>query len=326
MKAIVYTQYGSPDVLQLKEVEKPTPKADEVLIKVHAATVTAGDCNVRGFTFVPPGFGPVPRLMFGLRKPRKPTLGTEVSGEVEAVGSAVTLFKPGDQVFGISSMTFGAYAEYVCRSEKGALALKPANMTYEEAAAVPFGGLTALYFLRDKARLQKGQNILIIGASGGVGTYAVQLAKYYGAEVTGVCSTRNLDLVKSLGADHVIDYSHEDFAQNGKTYDVMVDTVPGKTSFARCKGSLTPNGLYLAVAGGSREMGQMLWTSIRGGKKVVSGTGGEHKQDLVFLQKLVEAGHITAFIDKRYPLEETAEAHRYVDTGHKRGNVVITVS
>lgn len=325
MKAIVYTEYGSPDVLHLQEVEKPTPKADEVLIKVHAATVTAGDCNVRGFTFVPPGFGPLPRLMFGLRKPRKPILGTEVSGEVEAVGSAVTLFKPGDQVFGIDSSTFGAYAEYVCRSERKALATKPAQMTYEEAAAVPFGGLTALYFLRDKARLQKGQKVLIIGASGGVGMYTIQLAKYYGAEVTGVCSTRNLDVVKSLGADYVIDYTQEDFTQNRKTYDVIVDTVPGKTSFSRCKGSLTPNGLYLAVAGGLREMGQMLWTSIRGGKKVISGTGGEHKQDLIFLKELAETGHIKAFIDKCYPLEQTAEAHRYVDTGRKRGNVIITV-
>ena len=326
MKAIICTQYGSPDVLHLQEVEKPTPKADDVLIKVHAATVTAGDCNVRGFTFVPPGFGPLPRLMFGLRKPRKPILGTEVSGEVEAVGSAVTRFKPGDQVFGIGSTTFGAYAEYVCRSEKGALALKPAHLTYEEAAAVPFGGLTALYFLRDKAGLQTGQKILIIGASGGVGTYTVQLAKYYGAEVTGVCSTRNMEMVKSLGADYVIDYTQEDFTQNGKTYDVIVDIVPGKTSFARCKGSLTPDGLYLAVAGGLREMGQMLWTSIRGGKKVNSGTGGEHQEDLIFLKELVEAGHIKAFIDRCYPLEQTAEAHRYVDTGHKRGNVVITVS
>ena len=326
MKAIIYTEYGSPDVLHLEEVDKPTPKADEVLIKVHAATVTAGDANMRGFTFVPPGFGPLPRLMFGLRKPRKPILGTEVSGDVEAVGSAVTLFKPGDQVFGIGSMTVGAYAEYVCRSEKGALALKPANMTYEEAAAVPFGGLTALYFLRDKAKVQEGQKVLIIGASGGVGTYAVQLAKYYGAEVTGVCSTRNLDLVTALGADRVIDYTHEDFTQNDKLYDVIVDTVPGKASFARCKGSLTPTGLYLAVAGGPREMGQTLWTSIRGGKKVIGGTGGVHKQDLMFLKELVEAGHIKAYIDKCYPLEQTAEAHRYVDTGRKRGNVVITVA
>ena len=301
MKAIIYTEYGSPDVLHLQEVEKPTPKADEVLIKVYVATVTAGDVNMRGFTFVPPGFGPLPRLMFGLRKPRKPILGTEVAGEVEAVGSAVTLFKPGDQVFGIGSTTVGAYAEYVCRSEKGALALKPANMTYEEAAAVPFGGLTALYFLRDKARLQKGQKILIVGASGGVGTYAVQLARYYGAEVTGACSTRNLDLVTSLGADYVIDYTQEDFTHNGKTYDVIMDTVPGKASFARSKGSLTPTGLYLAVAGGPREMGQTVWTSLRGGKKVISGTGGEHKPDLIFLKELVEAGHIKAHIDKRYP-------------------------
>ena len=325
MKAIIYTEYGSPDVLHLQEIEKPIPKADEVLIKVHAATVTAGDVNMRGFTFVPPGFGPLPRLMFGLRKPRRHILGIEAAGEVEAVGSAVTLFRPGDQVFGSNAMRVGAYAEYVCWPETRALALKPANMTYEEAAAVPFGGSTALYFLRDKAKLQKGQQILIIGASGGVGTSVVQLAKYYGAEVTGVCSTGNVDLVKSLGADYVVDYTQEDFTRNRKTYDVILDTVCGKTSFAPCKGSLKANGLYLAVAGGLREMEQMLWTSIRGGKKVISGTGGENNKDLNVLKDLVEAGHLKSYIDKCYPLEQTAEAHRYVDTGRKRGNVVITV-
>ena len=325
MKAIVYTEYGPPDVLHLQEVEKPTPKANEVLIKVHAATVTAGDCNMRGFTFVPPGFGFLPHLMFGLRKPRKPILGVEVAGEIEAVGSAVTLFKPGDQVFGSNAMRLGAYAEYVCWPENRALALKPANLTYQEAAALSFGGLAALYFLRDKAKLQKGQQILIIGASGGVGTSMVQIAKYHGAEVTGVCSTKNLDLVKSLGADYVVDYTQEDVTKNGKTYDVIADTVCGKASFARYKGSLKPNGLYLAVAGGLREMGQTLWTSRRGGKKVISGMGGEHNKDLDFLKELAEAGHLKPFIDQSYPLEQTADAHRHADTGRKRGNVVIKV-
>jgi len=325
MKAIVYTKYGSPDVLHFKEVEKPAPSDDEVLVRVHAATVTAGDVNVRGFTFVPPGFGPLPRLMFGLRKPKRTILGTELAGEIETVGKDVKLFKKGDQVFGIGSEIFGAYAEYACRPEKGALALKPANLTYDEAAAVPFGAGTALYFLRDMAKLQRGQKILVNGASGGVGVYAVQLAKYYGAEVTGVCSTTNVELVKSLGADKVIDYTKEDFTKNGETYDIILDTVVGKTSFSRCKGSLKQNGLYLAVAGGLQEAAQMLWTSITGGKKVIFGSPVERKEELIFIKELVEAGKIRPVIDRRYPLEQTAEAHRYVDKGHKKGSVVITV-
>jgi NADPH:quinone reductase-like Zn-dependent oxidoreductase len=326
MKAIVYTEYGSPDVLHLKEVEKPTPKDNEVLIKVHAATVTAGDVNMRGFTFVPPGFGPLPRLMFGLRQPKKSILGTELAGEVEAVGKDVTLFKKGDPVFGIGSNVLGAYAEYACRSEKGALAIKPAQLTYEEAAALPFGAGTALYFLRDLAKIQRGQKVLVNGASGGVGVYAVQLAKYYGAEVTGVCSTANLELVKSLGADKVIDYTQQDFTQNGETYDIIVDTVVGKTSFARCKNSLAPKGLYLAVASGLKEMLQTPWTAITGGKKVLTGMPPERKEELIFIKELVEAGKIKPVIDRRYPLEQTAEAHRYVDTGRKKGSVVITIA
>jgi NADPH:quinone reductase-like Zn-dependent oxidoreductase len=325
MKAIVYTQYGSPDVLHLEEVAKPALKDNEVLIRVHAATVTAGDVNVRGFTFVPPGFGPVPRLMFGLRRPRISILGTELAGEIEAVGKEVTTFKKGDQVFGIGSDRFGAYAEYTCRPEAGALTLKPANLTCEEAAAVPFGAGTALYFLRDRTKIQRGQKVLVNGASGGVGVYAVQLAKYYGAEVTGVCSPANLELVKSLGADKVIDYTQQDFTQNGETYDVIVDTVAGKNSFSRCKGSLKQHGLYLAVAGGPKELVQMLWTSITGGKKVAFGASPESKEDLVFIKELLEAGKIKPVIDRRYPLEQTAEAHRYVDKGHKKGSVVITV-
>ena len=325
MKAIVYHDYGPPDVLKLEEVEKPSPKDNEVLIKVYAATVTTGDCNVRGFTFVPPGFGPLPRLMFGLRRPKKSILGIEVAGEIETVGKDVKLFKKGDQVFGIGSNTLGAYAEYACRSETGALIEKPSNLTYEESAALPFGAGTALYFLRDRANLQRGQKVLINGASGGVGTYAVQLAKYYGAEVTGVCSSANLELVRSLGADKVMDYTKQDFTQNGQTYDVILDTVPGKVSFSRCKSSLKPHGQYLAVAGGLGELGQMLWTSIAGGRKVIFGSPPERKEELVFIKELVEAGKLRPFIDRRYPLEHTAEAHRYTDEGHKRGNVVITV-
>lgn len=325
MRAIVYTEYGAPNVLQLKEVEKPTPQRDEVLIKVHATTVTTGDVNVRGFTFVPPGFGPLPRLMFGLRRPKKTILGTELAGVVEAVGEKVTTLKEGDQVFGIGSDRFGAYAEYVCRSEFGALAIKPANVSFAEAAAIPFGAGTALFFLRDMAKVQRNQKVLINGASGGVGTYAVQLAKYYEAEVTGVCSTTNVVLVKSLGADKVIDYIQEDFTKSGEKYDVILDTVVGKTSFSRCKDVLKANGRYVAVAGGLKELLQMFWTSVVGGKKVLFGSPRECKEDLDFLKGLVESGKLTVVIDRRYPLEQMAEAHRYVDKGHKRGNVVITV-
>jgi NADPH:quinone reductase-like Zn-dependent oxidoreductase len=325
MKAIVYEKYGPPDVLYLKEVEKPSPRDNEVLIKVHTATITSGDCNVRGFTFVPRGFGLISRLMLGFGKPGKTILGTELAGEVEAIGEAVTMFKKGDQVFGIGSDRFGAYAEYTCRPEKGALVIKPSNLTYEEVAALPFGAGTALYFLRDMAKIMPGQKVLVNGASGGVGVYAVQLARYYGAEVTGVCSAANVELVKSLGANKIIDYTQQDFTQNGETYDFIVDTVVGKTSFSRCKNSLKPKGQYLAVAGGLREMGQMLWTSMAGGKKVIFGSPAECKKDLVFIKELVEAGKLKPVIDRRYPLEQTAEAHRYVDMGHKKGSVVITV-
>jgi NADPH:quinone reductase-like Zn-dependent oxidoreductase len=324
MKAIVYTEYGPADVLHLQEVEKPAPKDNEVLIKVHATSVTAGDCNARGFTFVPPGFGFLARLMFGPRKPRQPILGTEFSGEIVEVGKDVRSFKKGDQVFGISEK-YGAYAEYTCITENTCLILKPANLTYEEAASVPFGANTALYFLRDMAKLQAGQKVLIIGASGCTGVYAVQLAKYFGAEVTGVCSTRNLQMVRSLGADHVIDYTKEDFTLNGKAYDVIFDMVPGKSSFACYKASLKPNGLYLAGAGGLEAFAQMAWTALTGGKKVKAGMAPDRREALVFLKELLEAGKIKSVIDRRYPLEQTAEAHRYADTGHKRGSVIITL-
>jgi NADPH:quinone reductase-like Zn-dependent oxidoreductase len=325
MKAIVYTEYGSPDVLHLKEVAKPTPKDNEVLIKVHATTVTTGDCNLRGFTFVPRGFGLISRLMFGYRKPRKTILGVEVAGEIEATGKDVTRFKKGDAVFGIDSTGLGAYAEYKCMSEAGGLALKPVNLTYAEAAAIPNGALTALTFLKKLANVQPGQKILIVGASGSVGSAAVQIAKHLGAEVTGVCSTANVELVKSLGADRVIDYTREDFAKSGQRYDIIFDTV-GKTSFSKCKNALNPQGRYLAGTGELPVFGQMLWTSIMGGKKVLAGMSSERQEDLVFIKELVEAGKIKPVIDRRYPLEQTAEAHRYVDQGHKKGNVVITIA
>ena len=324
MKAIVYTEYGPPDVLQLKEVDKPIPKDNEVLIKIHATTVTAADANARNFVFVHPGFMLISRIVFGLRKPRKTILGTELAGEIESVGKDVALFEQGDQVYGLAGGGFGAYAEYICLPEDGMLAIKPDNLTYEEAAAVPFGAHTAIFFLRDKGNIQGGQKVLINGASGGVGTAAVQLAKYYGAEVTGVCSTANLELVKSLGADKVIDYTKEDFTKNGETYDAILDMV-GNVSFSRCKNSLKESGLFLAGTGGPSTIIQMLWTSITGGKKVFAGPAPEHKGDLDFLNELIEAGKLKPFIDRRYPLDQTAEAHRYVDQGHKKGNVVITL-
>jgi 2-desacetyl-2-hydroxyethyl bacteriochlorophyllide A dehydrogenase len=324
MKAIVYTEYGPPEVLQLKEVEKPVPQDNEVLIRVYATSVTTSDCNIRDSVFVPPEFGLIQRLVFGLRKPTRTIPGIELAGEIEAIGKEVKLFTEGDQVFGSAVPGLGAYAEYICLPEEGVLAVKPATLTYEEAAVVPAGASVALFFLRDLAHIQNRQKVLIIGASGGVGTYAVQLAKYYGAEVTGVCSTTNLELVKSLGADRVIDYTKGGFAKSGETYDIIFDVV-GKTSFSGCRNSLRQKGLYVAAAGGLREFIQMLWTSVTGGKKVLAGAAPDRKEDLVFLKELVEAGKIKPVIDRCYPLEQTAEAHRYVDKGHKKGNVVITL-
>jgi len=267
----------------------------------------------------------VSRLAFGLWKPRQPILGVELSGEIVEVGKDVRLFKQGDQVFGIS-FKYGAYAEYICMAEDASLFVKPGNLTFAEAASIPFGATTALYFLRDMANLQPGQKVLIIGASGCTGVYAVQLAKYYGAEVTGVCSKSNLEMVRSLGADHAIDYTQEDFTRNGQTYDVIFDMVPGKFSFARYKSSLKPNGLYLAGAGGLGAFGQMAWTALTGGKKVIAGVAPDRKEDLIFLKELLEDGKLKPVIDRRYSLEQTAEAHRYADTGHKKGSVVITVA
>lgn len=318
MKAVVYTAYGPPEVLQLKEVEKPVPKANQVLIKIHATSVTAADCLVRKGE---PTWG---KLILGLRGPRRKIIGTELAGEIEAVGKEVKRFRQGDQVYGFTSFGLAAYAEYTCMPEKGSLAIKPTNLTYEEAAAAVDGATTALFFLRDKAHIQPGENVLINGASGSIGTYAVQLARHFGAEVTGVCSTRNVELVRSLGAEHVIDYTLEDFTQNKDAYDIIFDTV-GKSSFSKCKGALKRNGRYLPTTGLVNTF-LKLWTSIFDGKKVVSGMSIDKNEALVFLKELIEAGKLQIIIDRTYPLAQMAEAHRYVEKGHKTGNVIITVA
>jgi len=261
MKAIVHTEYGPPDELQLKEVEKPVPKDNEVLIKIHATTVTSSDCNLRNLTFAPTWSVVPMRMQFGLRKPKINRLGLDLAGEIEAVGKDVERYQKGDQVFGRPDPAFGAHAEYICIPENGVLTNKPANMTWEEAATLPLAANTALYFIRDLGNIQAGQKVLINGASGAIGTFAVQLAKYYGAEVTGVCSTTNLDMVRSLGADNVIDYTQEDLAESGETYDVILDAV-GKTSFSRCKDLLKQKGLYLATLPTMAIILQTVWTSM----------------------------------------------------------------
>jgi NADPH:quinone reductase-like Zn-dependent oxidoreductase len=324
MKAIVHTAYGPPDELQLREVEKPVPKEDEVLIRIHATTVTSSDCNVRNLTFAPTWSLLPMRMQFGLRKPKINRLGIDLAGEIEAVGKEVTRFKTGDPVFGRPDPALGAHAEYICIPDDGVLTIKPANITWEEAACLPLAGNTALYYIRDLGKIQAGQKVLINGASGGIGTFAVQLGKYYGADVTGVCSTTNVEMVKSLGADRVIDYTREDFAKSGETYDVILDVV-GKISFSRCKDSLEKGGLYLATLPTIAIVLQTLWTGMLGGKKVKFGDAVGKVENLVFLRELAEAGKLKAVIDRRYPLEQTAEAFRYAETGHKKGNVVITV-
>jgi len=322
MKSAIYKNYGPPTVLQLTDIPKPTPADNEVLIKIHATSVTAADYRIRGFK-VSLGFWLPARMQLGLFKPKRTILGAELAGEIEAVGKDVSSFKPGDQVFGYDGSGFGAYAEYICRPEDGALAIKPANMTWEEAATVPHGALSALFFLR-KGIIQSGQKVLIYGASGSVGTFAVQLAKCFGAQVTGVCSTANLEMVKSLGADEVIDYTKEDFTRSGETWDIIFDTV-GKTSFSRCKNSLNRDGRYLLTVFDIPQILQMMWTSMFGTKKVICAIATEKKEDLIFLKELAEAGKIKSVIDRHYTLEQTAEAHRYSEKGHKKGNVVISL-
>jgi len=330
MKAIVYTTYGPPDVLQLKEVKKPTPRKKEILIRVYATPINFGDILARNFKNVSPRTFSMPmplwlptRILLGFRKPRKRILGSEFAGEIAAVGKDVELFKKGDQVYGYRSMNFGANAEYLCMPEKGVVAQKPDRMTFEEAAAVPYGAITALNLLK-KVNIQNGQKVVINGASGAIGSYAVQLAKYFGAEVTGVCSTPRLELVKSLGSDKVIDYTREDFAKSGETYDLIVDIL-GKSSFSHCKSALKENGRYLLASFKMKQLFQMIWTSITGGKKVICALSPERAEDLIYIKELIDAGKIKSVIDRCFPLEQTAEAHRYVEEGYKKGNVVITI-
>lgn len=323
MKAIVWTKYGPPDALQLKEVKKPTPEDNEVLIRIYATTVETGDCEIRRFNIHNWLFLPM-RLYFGLIKPtRNNILGQQFAGEIEAVGKDVKRFKEGDQIFAPTEMSFGAYGEYICLPSANAMAIKPSNMSYEEAAAVPVGGLNALHFLR-KANIQRGQKVLIYGTSGSIGTFAVQLAKLFEAAVTGVCSSSKMELVKSLGADKVIDYTKEDFTKNGERYDVIFDTI-GKSPFSNSINSLKKNGRYLLANPTLSEQLRGLWVSITSSRRVIIQLASYRSEDLFFLKELIEEGKIKTVIDRSYPLEQTAAAHSYVEEGHKKGNVVITM-
>jgi len=331
MKAIVYERFGPPEVLQLKEVKKPAPKNKEILVKIHATPLSFGDTLVRGFNTVSPRkfhmpflFWLIAKFYFGFRKPKISILGSEFSGEVEAVGEDVKRFRSGDHVFGYRGPRMGAYAEYLCMPEKGVVTIKPASMSFEEAAAVPYGALMALNVLR-KAKLQPGQKILVNGASGGIGPAIVQLAKHhFGAIVTGVCGTPRLEYVKSMGAERVIDYTREDFVDSGEVYDCIVDIL-GKGSPARAKRSLQPKGRYLFVSFKMKQVLQMLRTSLGRGRKVVCLVSNEKTEDLALIKELIEAGKMKTIIDRSFPLEQAADAHRYVEQGHKKGSVVITI-
>jgi NADPH:quinone reductase-like Zn-dependent oxidoreductase len=318
MKAAIYDKYGPPDVLKIEEVENPVPLDNEVLIRVHASTVTSGDCpRRRGEPFVT-------RFFFGLTKPKKNLNipGSEFAGEVISVGKSVQRFKEGTNVFGLTGWNLGANAEYICLPENGMVVTMPTNINYEEAASIPFGGITALYFL-NKANIKAEQKVLIYGASGSVGTAAVQLAKRFGAVVTGVCSTANLKMVKSLGAKKVIDYTKDDFTKGGEKYDVIFDTV-GKISSSQCKNQLKPTGTYLATVFGVAAILEMIWTSKRR-KKVITGVASQKTKNLIFLKELMETGELKAVIDSRFPLKLIGDAHRYVETGRKKGAVIITM-
>ncbi len=324
MKAVIYTKYGPPEVLRIEELPKPVPQDDEVLIKVRATTVSSGDARLRSFT-VPAGFWLPGRLALGIFGPRNKILGSELAGEIEALGRNVNRFKVADQVFAGTGTSLGGHVEYKCLREDGAIALKPANLALEEAAALTFGGTTALFFLRDQGKIKSGHRVLINGASGSIGTAAIQLAKYFGAEVTGICSSANASLVRSLGADHVIDYKAEDYSKSDISYDIIFDTV-GKLKYSRSKRVLAANGSFLTAVAGATEFAQMLWTSVVKGRRVRAGIAIERQQDLQLIKEIVELGKLKPVVDRRYPLEQIVEAHRYVDGGHKKGNVVVTMA
>ncbi|MCA9885380.1 MAG: NAD(P)-dependent alcohol dehydrogenase [Anaerolineae bacterium] len=322
MKAVVWTKYGPPEGLEFRDVEKPTPKDNQVLVRIHASTVTAGDAGTRSLDF--PAWLSVPmRLYMGILNPRNKILGQELAGEIVEVGKDVTRFKVGDAIFAAAGITFGGYAEYVCLAEDAVMAQKPTNMTYEEAAAVPTAGLEALHFL-SRANVQPGEKVLVVGAGGSIGTFGVQLAKYYGAEVTGIDSTGKLDMVRSIGAEHVIDFTQEDFTQRDETYDIIFDVI-GKSPYEGSLNKLNPYGRYLLANPTFSQMFRGRWTSSRSDKKVILGPAEQTTEALVQLRGLIEAGEIRTIIDKRFPLEQTAEAHRYVETGQKKGNVIISV-
>ncbi|MBK6263846.1 NAD(P)-dependent alcohol dehydrogenase [Marivirga sp. S37H4] len=325
MKAAVFKRYGDPEVLQITEIEKPVPKKNEVLVKIHATSVTAEDPKMRSFDHPPLLKLPV-GLMFGFRKPKKTVLGMEFSGTIEAVGHKVKDYKPGDEVFGYSGLSFGTYAEYKCVPETALMYFKPKNLSFEQSATIVNGPLSALTYLKKKAEIKKGDHVLIYGASGSVGTAAIQLAKYFGASVTGICSTRNMELVKSIGADHVIDYSKDDFTKAHKNYDIIFDTV-GKTSMKECIRLLKPNGKYLLTDFNLSHILASLYTFLFKNKKVIVASSNFYwkKEDLIFLKDITEKGLFTPVIDKCFQLEEIAEAHRYVESGHKVGNVAISV-
>ena len=325
MKAILHTRYGPPELLRLEEVARPVPKGNEVLIKVLATTVSTGDCNMRNFTFVTPSMLPMAKLMFGIGRPWKARiLGTELAGEIVGIGQEVVRYRVGDRVYGSTGMAGGGHAQYACLPESAALAIRPDSLSWEQAVAIPFGANAALHYLRDLGGIQAGQKLLIIGASGSIGSAAVQLAKHLGATVTAVCSGANVEAVEALGADQVIDYTREDFTRNAITYDLMFDVV-GATTFTRCKHLLAPQGIFLSCIMGLPDVAQSLWTSIIGGKNMRGGVAINNPERMAFIAELAAAGTLKPVIDSSYRLEQIAQAFRHVERGHKKGNVVITV-
>ncbi len=323
MKAAVYERYGPPGVVTIKDVEKPAIKDNEILIRIRATTVSSGDWRVRSLD-MPAGMSLLARPFLGVFGPRQPILGSELAGDVEAVGPAVTKFKLGDAVFAFPGSKLGCHAEYRAMPEDGAIAPKPTTMSYEDAAALSFGGMTALDYLMTKGKMRRGEKVLVVGASGAVGSAAVQIARNFGAEVTGVCSTANLDLVRSLGADKVIDYTNEDFTANGETYDIILSSA-GTTSFSRCKHALKEGGRLLMVLAGLPDLIQIPWAALSSSKRIVAGPAAEKPDDLRIIKQLAESGAFRPAIDRQYPLDRIVEAHAYVDAGHKKGSVVVTV-